>query len=166
VNRAPDDAAGIAIRHVAPRGISRLEQTVRCRPGKYYRVEADVTCDLTGVGPDAGLFLTLQDAGARVALRSAPVIRSAAPIAIRTYFQAPPDVREVSIGVAVSNARGTVNVQEVRFILIIEPEEESHPMASPPPLLAHPPPRTAESLCVCSRAGAPAALLDRLRRLG
>lgn len=159
----PASARGVGIRHLSPRGLSRLEQSLKCRPGKYYRVEADVSCVLETATDDAGLFLTLRTPDSTLDLRSAPIVQSSQPIAIRAYFEIPKPIQQVIVGVAVSAARGWARVHQVRFIPIIEPEEESHAMAIPPPAIADPAPRRVETICICSAASADRPLVDRLR---
>ncbi len=163
VERAAAGKAGLTIRHQDARGISRIEQPVACRAGKYYRVEADVTCELAGEGAEAGLFLTLRTADGAIDLRSAPLLRASELVAMRAYFETPKGATQVMVGVAVSEARGQAVVHQVRFITIIEPEEESHAMATPPPTLAMPTPRVVETVCICSAGGTDRPMVARLR---
>lgn len=147
--RAPEPSGGLSIHHPSTRGLSRLEQSVACRPGRYYRVEAEVSCDLRG-GENAGLLLTLRGDDAALDLCSAPVLRSTRPIVLRAYLEAPQGVAVVSVGVAIRHARGRAVVHRVRFIPILEPEEEAHAMAILPPVSAHPAPRGVRTACIVS----------------
>jgi hypothetical protein len=127
-------------------------QTLRCKPDAYYRVEALVRCELVPAGPSPGFVLVLEydvpESEKHVRLESPPIFDAPEPVAVRTYFHAPPWCSEVRIGVGVRNAVGLAEIQEVRFIRILELDEMSHPHAIQPPFVPGPPP--VETVCVCS----------------
>ena len=75
------------------------------------------------------------------------------PIAIRTYFKVPPDVRRVRVSVGVVDAIGTARIGQLRFIPILEPDEMSHVLAVPPPPSAYARPKNIRTVCVCSDQG-------------
>ncbi|MDO8630860.1 MAG: hypothetical protein Q7R41_10235, partial [Phycisphaerales bacterium] len=140
-------------------------QSVACKPDAYYRVEAIVECDLKAANDTAGFVLAIDTAAKDPPVRSpgmnagvltggrrvTPGVHHAAePIAIRAYFQAPPDVRSVEIAVGIVNASGTARVHDVRFIRILEPDELSHLLAVPPPGSHYTPPRVVHTVTICS----------------
>lgn len=157
--KAGDPAAGVEIRIRSSRGEATWAQVVVCKPGKFYRVEATVSCELSPAGSDeegtgGGCVLAIEPiiddklAGDR---RFTPgIVRASEPIAVRAYYEVPKGVRRVSVSVGVHHAAGRVVVHDVRFIEILEPEEESHILAIPPPVHTLPAPRRARSVCVCS----------------
>jgi hypothetical protein len=127
-------------------------QTVRCKPDAYFRVEASVRCELVPAGPSPGFVLVLEhdtpESNEYVRLETPPVYDVPEVVAVRAYFHCPPDCSEVRIGVGVRNAVGMVEITEVRFIRILEPDELSHPHAILAPFVPGPPP--VESVCICS----------------
>ncbi|MFQ5413524.1 MAG: hypothetical protein ACE5E6_03600 [Phycisphaerae bacterium] len=135
-------------------GTAGWSQIVKCRRNAYYRVEATVSCDLTGPDERAGVVLSVEPigedgvVGARLATPG--VHRTRAAVVIRTYFKMPDGVRRLRMAVGVEGAAGVARIHHVRCIRILEPDEESHVLAVPPPPLAVPPPMSAESVCVCS----------------
>ncbi len=157
------DGGGMTITCNRSTGEAWWSQTAVCKPGKHYRVEATVTCDLTAddrasASGSAGLALAAcpvvddRPTGDR---RITPVLlRASEPVAIRTFYRAPEDVRRLKVSVGVVDAQGTACVHHVRLIEIIEPEETSHLLAIPMPSCATSVPRVAESVCVCSATGA------------
>ncbi len=145
---------GITIESNRAEGSAFWSQTVACKPGVFYRVEATVTCELDARCAAGGLVLRV-DASVNGRRRgescTAPGVHYAAePIAIRTYFMPPQDVRRVRVSVGVVNAVGTARIKQVRFIPILEPDEMSHVLAVPPPASAYARPKAARTVCVCS----------------
>jgi len=161
-----DRAAGTGgIRIVSKRlkGAAFWSQTVACKPGQFYRVEANVTCNLTvpdeRTAPDAAGFVLVVEpmAGKRPVgeRRVTPGLhRASEPVAVRTYYKAPNDSRRLKLSVGVVDARGTAHIHHVRFIEILEPEEESHVLALPAPSHAIPAPHPAQRVCICSTRAA------------
>lgn len=160
-----DRDGGITFRHDSPRGVSRLEQTIKCRPGQYYRVEAVISCDLDAGARHTGLCLTLRTVDDSLNLCSTAIHRATQPLAVRAYFQAVKGVNRVNVGVALSAVVGTATIHEIRFIPIIEPEEESHPMAVPPPVTTTPAPCVAKGICVGSARNDDRPLIHGLRKV-
>ncbi|MCH7839181.1 MAG: hypothetical protein IID38_02950 [Planctomycetes bacterium] len=148
------DCVGIAILAGPRAGSADWSQTVVCRPGQYYRIEADVACELEAAGESDGFVLSVQPIqdGKPVGQQSVtPGLHAAeTPTAVRTYYQVPPQIRRLRISVGLANARGKAWVGQVRFIRILEPDEVSHITAIPAPPLAERPPKTAGSVCICS----------------
>ena len=149
------DKVGIRVISQKATGSAFWSQIVTCQPGKHYRVEATVECNLTADHEDAGFVLAIEPAsdgqpdGPR---RVTPGIhRASEPLSLRTTYQAPDGARQVRISVGVVNARGTARIHEVRFIKILEPDEISHAMAIPPLPFTMNPPKSAETVCVCSK---------------
>ncbi len=150
---APGDSTGIVMipKSAAP---AFWRQTLRCKPDAYYRVEAQVRCELVPAGPLPGFVLTLEhdlsDGDELTRLETPPITDAPAFISVRTYFHAPVDCDEVRVAVGVRNAVGLLEISDVRFIRILEPEELSHPHAILPPFVPGLPP--IESVCICSNA--------------
>ncbi len=156
--RGPDERFGdrmvMTLTSELPEGSAYWSQVVSCLPGKFYRVEANVTCDLAAGERGGGIALSVQpDTDGRPSgeRRFTPALRRASqPIDIRTYYEAPAGVRGLKVSVGLAEATGTARIHHVRFIRILEPDEESHILAIPPPSPALPPPRVVEQICVCS----------------
>lgn len=135
----------------------RLEQIVRCKPGEFYRVEAVIRFQLLGSAMDAGSCLTIEPliGRRRGDRRSTPPVKTDnAWTVVRAYFQAPPGVKESVVSVGLAGGAGRADVQSVRFIHILEPEEESHALALAPPIHTIPPPKEVRNVCVCSAGAA------------
>lgn len=145
---------GISITSDAVEGTSRLSQTVVCKPGEWYRVEATVTADLVAGDESGGLFLGLQPLKdglpEGISLATPGVHGASEPIALRAYYQAPVDVRRLKFSVGLVNAKGTAAIHQARFIRIIEPEEEAHLLAIPPPRSSLRSPREVKHVCICA----------------
>lgn len=131
-----------------------LEQTVRCKPGEFYRVEAVVCCYELGTSNGGGAFLGIRPALRRRSagdqLQTPPQGSTDGPVTIRAYFQAPPGVREAVVSVGLTEACDAAEIRQVRFIHVLEPEQESHPLALPPPIHVAPPPVEVRRVCVCA----------------
>ncbi len=91
--------------------------------------------------------------------------RTTSPVDIRTYYQAPAGVRRLRISCGLVDAQGWAVIHEVRFIEIIEPEEESHPLAIPAPRATLGVPRVVRKVSVVSATAEGRALTHRLRLL-
>jgi len=132
-------------------------QTVRCKPKQHYRIELRGACDLRAGSESAGLVLTVepQSEGRRGgASRSTPGLHHASnPVTVRTYYETPPDIKELRISVGIVNARGTADLHRVRVMEILEPEHASHVLAVPPPPLSLPAPKAARTAVICTDAG-------------
>ncbi|MCH8252338.1 MAG: hypothetical protein IID36_07795 [Planctomycetes bacterium] len=143
-----------------------FSQTVRCKPGLYYRVEATVSGDLRSADESGGIIIVVQplldDHPHGAPLVTPGVHRATEPIDIRAYFQAPDDVRTVSVSVGIATATGTARIHEVRFIEIIEPDEQSHMMAIPPPAVSVDVPRRVKTVAVCSETASTRPITQRL----
>lgn len=148
-------------------GGASLEQTVRCKPGEFYRVEAVVRVYELGVSEGGGAFIGIQPGRGRRSAedsRRTPLQGATVDlVTIRAYFQAPPGVREAVVSVGLAETEGGVEIRRVRFIPILEAEQESHPLAVPPPIHAVPPPVEVERICVCSDRAGDRALTTLLR---
>ncbi len=140
-------------------GTAEFSQIVVCKPDEYYCIEATVTCEVEAADETAGCVVSVepvsvepvsegQSVGKR--LVTPGLHRATAPTAVRTYYQAPDDVRRLRISVGLLEARGTVTIHDVRFIRIIEPDLESHLLAVPPPPWTLDRPRVVGSVCICS----------------
>lgn len=149
-------SGGVVIETAQMKGRSSFSQVVVCKPDTDYRIEATVTCDLTSLSQDGstGVFVEIHplqnDNLTQPGQRTQGLLRASEPIAIRTYYETSPNTRRLHIAVVVEGAKGTVEIQEVRLIEIIEPDLLSHPMAIPPPVYTVPIPKVAKRLCVCS----------------
>ena len=155
-------------------GTGLWEQVLVCKPGEYYRVEADATCNVTSLrtAPDddpAGLVIMVEPVSRSKVARTigtrqvSPAIqRSTNPVTVRATYKVPDDVRRLRLSVGVENGCGIARIQRVRFIPILEPDETSHPLAVPPPPYAVPIPRIANSVCVCSDSAAERPLTSLL----
>jgi len=145
---------GVTLIGAGAEGRAGFVQEVRCKPGEFYRVEADVACRLEAVGADGGLVLMLETLppgrGAGDVLQTPPVTGAGYPVTVAARFEAPAEVRRVRMGVFLRDARGAARVEQVRFIRILEPDETSNMLAIAPPAGVLRPPRVARRVCVCS----------------
>lgn len=137
------------------RGAAQFVQEVSCKPDEYYRVEATVACDLEAEGEDRGLVLTLEPVSAdkeHQMLRTPALHRSTEPVDLRACYHAPEGARRVRVSIGVHDACGAACIYQVRFIRILEPDDEGHALAVTPPAVALPPPLKARTVTVCSEA--------------
>ena len=135
------------------RGAARFVQEVSCKPNEYYRVEATLACDLEATGEERGLVLTLEPVSEETeqeTLRTPALHRSTEPVDLRAVYHAPEGVRKVRVSIGVREARGAACIYEVRFIRIIEPDDEGHALAVTPPALTLRPPCAVRRVTVCS----------------
>jgi hypothetical protein len=150
----PGIPGGITVEAPQPVDSALWTQAVRCTPGKYYRIEASVSCDAAAEGQAGGCALVLEpfkDGGpAGERLTTPPLHRSGKPVAVRARYQVPDGIRSLRISVGLINAGGWATIHHVRVIRILEPDELSHPIAIPPPPFAEPAPLKAKDICVCS----------------
>jgi hypothetical protein len=148
------NGGGVRIESRRARGRAVMEQNVPCRAGDYYRIEATARCEkmsASDVSFDSGglvLAVTPVLAGRTIGPRRVTpgyrrVDRS---IEIRTYYRAPQGARQLRVQVGLEDAPGSVVVNHVRVFTMIEPEEESHVLALPPPAHLVAPPRPARSI--------------------
>ena len=153
------DGGGMRIITKRASGTAWWSQVIVCKPGEFYRVEADVRCVLSVSKSrrnedDPGLVLAVQPSrnGRRSGVEHAtPGLRRASSrVTVRAYYRAPEDVRRLEVSVGVLNARGTATIDHVGLFEILEPETISHILAIPPPPYTLPAPRVARSVCVCS----------------
>lgn len=155
---------GLLIEVAEERAEGRIEQRARCRPGDFYRVEAVVEAHLKAQVGLGGCSLCIAPATEKPQwLSGAAVAETGDRQTLRGYYEAAEDCREVRIGVEVRGAVGSARVEEVRFIRILEPEEEAHVMAIALPDLTLPAPRTVRQVAVCSATGAARPITQRLR---
>jgi hypothetical protein len=166
-----DQSGRMTIKSGRATGEGWWSQTVACKPGTHYRVEATATCDLTADDPGAGarsvgLILAacpmVEDRPANGRRVTPTLLRASKPVAIRTFYRAPDDARQLKVSVGVVGAKGSAQIHHVRLIEIIEPEEKSHPMSIPLPACAVEVPRVARRVCVCSASGAERPITRRL----
>ncbi len=172
----PADEGGMTILVRRHTGTAFWSQIVACNPGKSYRVEATVTCDLTAADPatageSIGLVLAVQPMVGERPVGERPVgerrvtpglHRASEPIAIRTYYETPDNIRRLKLSIGVINMRGTTCIHHVRLIEILEPEEMSHILAIPAPSYALPAPRFVKCVCICSATAADRPITHRL----
>jgi len=152
-----DGAEGIGVVSNKADGSAYWSQVVVCKPGKFYRVEATATCELKASSDAGGLVLRVEalvNGRPRDETCTTPGLHYAdEPIAIRTYFKVPQDVRRVRVSAGVLNAVGTARIGQVCVIAILEPDEMSHVLAVPPPASAYARPKNTRTDCVCSDQG-------------
>lgn len=160
--REPDRGqgrAGMLLSSGSMRASGHWWQTVVCKPQQYYRIEATVSADLTPenrdeFGDGAGVVLTVEpvknDKPTDQRRTTPGICRASGPVTIRTYYQTPEGIRRLRIHVGVSSAKGSARIHHVRFIEMLDPDEESNILAIPAPPHAVPAPKVARRVCVCS----------------
>lgn len=135
-------------------GTASWSQVVVCKPQEHYRVEATVTCDLAARDEQGGMVLEVQpikdDKPVGRRLVTPGLHRVSHAIDVRAVYRVPAGVRRLRVSVGIARARGFATVHHVRFIKILEPEEESNILAIPPVPFALAPPLLADSACICS----------------
>ncbi|MFQ5589688.1 MAG: hypothetical protein ACE5HE_00865 [Phycisphaerae bacterium] len=150
VQRGP----GVKVSCESKKGTALFSQVLTCRPGEFYRVEATVACHVEAMDGSGGAVLRIQpvkdDLPVGRLLTTPSMYRTTDAVAIRAYYEAPKGIRRVRLSVGLVTAAGWVLINHVRFIRILDPEEESHVLAIPPPAHVVVPPRVAGSVCVCS----------------
>ncbi len=180
--RARGDSAESAVMTVEvtrPPGTAVWRQTVPCKPGEFYRVEAEFTCDLEGDGvrrgERSGFILTVRPFSgepkprnhradsSRESQRTPGVRKASNPTIVRAYFEAPEGVRRIEICVGIVDAVGAASIHVVRMMHILEPDEVSHPLAFPPPPVSLSVPRSVERIMICSKSVETRPLTSRMR---
>jgi len=158
---------GIELRTVETRCTAVFSQTVACKPGRFYRIEVDVRCSLNADSDGGGFVLEVEPVGARddavAGRRTAPILHSGEDVSVRTYYESPAGVRRLRVSLGVRDASGSAYVSAARLILILEPDEASHPLAVPTPAHSHPAPKRVGSACVCSESAGDRPITKRLR---
>ncbi len=153
-SRAGEPPTGLRIVTDDQPATAAWTQTLRCKAGNHYRVEAVVRCDLAASDESCGFVLRIQgmqeDRPIERQLATPGLHRATAPVTVRAIFQAPGDVRSAEMALGLENAVGWVEVIEARFIPILEPDEVSHVLATPPSPVTVPAPRSARTVCVCA----------------
>lgn len=129
-------------------------QTVRCKAGNHYRVEAVIRCDLAAADESCGFVLRIQGMNDNRPigrpLTTSGIHRATDPVTVRAIFQAPGDTHSAEISLGLENAVGWVELIEARFITILEPDEVSHVLATPPSPVTVSVPRRTRNVCVCT----------------
>lgn len=142
-------------------------QVLPCKPGEFYRVDADVRCRLDAADERSGFVMSMaalsEPRRAADRLETPAVHRATRTCTVRAVFEAPSDARRMCIAVEIVNAKGWATIEAVRVLNMLEPEEDSHLLAIPPPPTAVPAPRTAKSVVVCSSTADSRALTTILR---
>lgn len=150
---------GICITSDGGAGTASFWQEVPSKRGQFYRIEADVICDLAAEHESGGFFLQAESIvnGKRMeSRRIQPILQTTEVHEIRTYYEPAPKARKIRVTLGIDRARGQMFVYQVRLIPILEPEEESHPLAFPPVVQdeRHAPPRAKNVLIVAESATA------------
>ena len=165
---APDGQRGMAIFAEDEPGTACWVRSVAVKPGKTYRAEATVSFRPSPLAKGGGVCLSVRPLGEGAAEAAAestpPVARSSSPVAIRAYYTVPKDVRRVEFSVGIVNALGRAIIHHVRLIEILDVEEYSNPMSTPPPSNACPPPIVAKKLAIVSESAADRPITTILRR--
>lgn len=142
-------------------------QVLTCKPDEFYRVDVDVRCQLDAADECAGFILSVQPLkGTKPSgdpWETPSVHVSSRTCTVRAFYQAPEGIRRVRLTVGVVNAKGWATIESVRFLPTLEPEEDSHLLAIPPPPNAAPAPRTARTVCIASKTAESRALTSILR---
>lgn len=163
----PGKPEGVEIVTESERGEAFWSQSVACARDKYLRLDAVVTCDLSGVSGAGGLVLTAQafdgDDPVDEPRSTPPVLRADEPVTVRTFFRVPAGAKQIKIAVGVTHAKGVAVVHAVRAMPMIEPEEASHMLAIPPPPYAVAPRTVARRITVCSSTAKERRLTTLLR---
>lgn len=164
-----DEAARDVVMRVTSnrrQGTAVWTQTVSCKPNTYYRVEATVACELQADGDTAGFVLSVEpmdgDRPAGPRLEAPTLHRTDEPVIVRALYMAPKDVRRLKLSAGLADAEGTADIHEVRLIRIIEPDQQSHPMALPSPRHAMAAPRVCRRVCVCADGATERTVTTRL----
>ncbi len=143
-------------------------RSVAVKPGKTYRAEATVSFRPSSLAEGGGVCLSVrplaEDSAGSAGETTPPVARSSSPVAIRAYYSVPEGVRRVEFSVGIVNARGRAIIHHVRLIEILDVEEYSNPMSTPPPSNACPPPIVVKKLAVVSQSAADRPITAILRR--
>ena len=147
---------GVRISKSKSGGRALWTQEIVCRAETYYRIDATVRCALRARFQDGcescGAVLSIQPLRGGKAVgpqRETPGILVAdRPTAIRTYYRTPKAAGRLQIEVGIVRAAGWMVIESVGAFEILEPEEESHVLALPPPVHAAPAPRVARKIAL------------------
>ena len=165
-HRTPQ-APGVSIHCEKDETSAGWSQTITCKPEEFYRVEAVVSCDLTAPTESAGFVLSVQptvDGEPAGEKRSTCGLRhTSRPTIVHATLCAPTGVRRLEVRVGAEAAAGTVTIHEVRVVQVLEPDEESHVLAIPPPPNSFPAVKSVKRLCVCSETAEDRAVTQLLR---
>jgi len=152
----PVDESGVVLRSDSGRVDAGWSQTVSCKADEYYRIEAVVSCDLKPSDDTGGFVLSIQPLAAgesAIGRRCMPAVhRCGDRTTVRATYHAPDSVRRVRISVGIESARGRVTIHEVRFVLVLEPDEEANILGLPVPAFRLKPPAKVRRVCVCSES--------------
>ena len=150
----PDAKAGITISSKSPTGSGGFTQTIICKPGEQYRIEAVVSCDLVAKDETSGLILQVQpmkdDKPFERDARTVGLHRASNPTVLRAYLTAPDEIRRLSLCIGIVQATGWAEIHAVRVFRIIELEEESHPLALPAPAHILTVPKSVTKIGICA----------------
>jgi len=150
------DNTGVLISTRHKKGSAGWCQTLICKPGEFYRIEARVSCDLSADDVHSGLRLSVQPLAdnkpVRVRRCTPGLHRVDRPVTIRADYQAPDDVRRLRVSIGIVDAKGTAQIHEVRYIQILEPDTVSNPLAIPAPSYTAEIPCKVSSVCICSES--------------
>ncbi|MEK6800235.1 MAG: hypothetical protein AABZ12_14845, partial [Planctomycetota bacterium] len=166
-----DDQAGPRLRIVAASRSTEamVTQEVACTPNYCYRVEATVSCDLTPMLAGGGFTVRIEPRAPRrspdLPLQTPPLTRAVGSTVVRTYFTAPPSMRKVRVCVGIVHAAGWAEVESVRFIRILLPDEVSHPLALPAPPHTFATERPDAEIVICSATAESRPVAALLRTL-
>jgi hypothetical protein len=170
--RAADDAPagerGVTILAEDEPATACWFQSVGVKPGKTYRAEATISFHPFGAVEGGGVYLSVRplgdDESAAVGETTPPIARSSIPVAIRAYYTVPEGAGRVEFSVGVVDALGRAIIHHARLIEIIDVEEYSNPMSTPPPPTACPAPVVAKKVAVVSETAADRRITAILRR--
>jgi len=146
-----------------------LSQTVVCKPGEHYRVEAVISGDVRPAKPGGGIVVRAQPVapngtpGERE--MTPPVTKSREPFRTGGFLEIPEGVRRLKVDVGIIDAAGTATIHQVLVMGVIERDEESHLLALPEPAHAMPAPRAAERVAACANAASQRPLTAILKQM-
>lgn len=148
------EESGVSITLAQPDARAGFAQRVVCKPETHYRIEMRISCDLSDPGDEPGgasLTLTpvegVEPAGET--LHTPPVTNATSPVDVAAYWKSPEDIRRADISVVVAGTAGWATIHDVRFIEVLEPDQESHILAIPAPPNALPAPYKVRKVAVC-----------------
>lgn len=162
---------GVCIEAPGGSGSAGWSQPVVCRPGQFYRVEAEVLCDLTAADERSGFVVEVEPlataetrkkvkrggvSGPKWVPAGRPSVtpsvhRASQPVVVRAYYEVPDGVRRMLVRVGIADGAGWARILAVRVMHILEPDEVSHPLAIPPPPVSLPAGCTAGRVAVVTR---------------
>ncbi len=146
-------------------------QIVVVKPGQHYRVEATITCDLDadsratdvdGCGFVLAVEPTVDGKPAGPKRVTAGLHRASDPLVVRAYYAVPDQIRRVRVSVGLAGVTGTAVVHDVCVVPILDPDEEAHALAIPPPPHSFPARASVTTACICSAQPADRPLVEVL----